>query len=120
MLMPSRRALTAAILLAGLSAAAHAQTQPPAGAWPNRVVRFTIPAAAGTAPDIMARTIGDRLAKMWGQPVIVDNKPGAGGVIGMAALKAAERNQHQLGFVQASALTKIGRASCRERVSLNV
>ena len=105
MLMPSRRALTAAILFGGLSATTLAQTQPPAGAWPNRVVRFTIPAAAGTAPDIMARTIGDRLAKMWSQPVIVENRPGAGGVIGMAALKNAERNQHQLGFVQASALT---------------
>jgi tripartite-type tricarboxylate transporter receptor subunit TctC len=105
MLMPSRRTLTTAILLGALGASAIAQTQPPSSAWPNRIVRFTVPAAAGTAPDIMARTVGDRLSKIWSQPVIIDNKPGAGGVIGMAALKTAERNQHQLGFVQASALT---------------
>ena len=76
-----------------------------AAAWPNRVVRLMVPAAAGTAPDIMARTIGDRLSKVWGQPVIVDNRPGAGGVIGMTALKTAERNQHTFAFAPASVLT---------------
>jgi tripartite-type tricarboxylate transporter receptor subunit TctC len=97
--------LCAAGLIGPLAQDAAAQTQASASAWPNRVVRFTVPAAAGTAPDIMARTIGDRLAKIWGQPVIIDNKPGAGGVIGMTALKNAERNQHNFAFAQASALT---------------
>lgn len=100
-----RRALAAAFVLGGFTASASAQTAGTNTPWPNRIVRFTVPAAAGTAPDIMARTVGDRLSKIWGQPVIIDNKPGAGGVIGMAALKTAERNQHNLGFVQASALT---------------
>lgn len=100
-------ALSAAALgmVGALAQNALAQTQAGASAWPNRIVRFTVPAAAGTAPDIMARTIGDRLSRIWGQPVIIDNKPGAGGVIGMAALKNAERNQHNFAFAQASALT---------------
>lgn len=108
---PARRAsartlaLGALTLLAsGFSAIGNhavAQAQP----WPSKIVRFTVPAAAGTAPDIMARTIGDRFSKMWGQPVIIDNRPGAGGVIGMVALKNAERNDHNFSFAQASALT---------------
>jgi len=100
------RAVTTALILGGMTLGAFAQTQSTApAAWPNRVVRLMVPAAAGTAPDIMARTIGDRLSKVWGQPVIIDNRPGAGGVIGMTALKTAERNQHNFAFAPASVLT---------------
>lgn len=71
-------------------------------AWPQKPVRMMVPSAAGTAPDVMARLIGERLAKLWGQAVVVENKPGAGGLIGMAAVKAAERDGHAFVFAPAS------------------
>lgn len=50
--------------------------------YPSKVVRYVIPATAGTSNDIVGRVITDRLARMWGQQVMVDNRPGASGTIG--------------------------------------
>ncbi len=80
------------------------QARPP-DTWPTQPVRVVVPAAAGTAPDLMARILADRLSRTWRQPVIVENKPGAGGVIGFAAVKHARRDNHALVFSPASALT---------------
>ncbi len=76
-----------------------------AASWPTKPVRVAVPAAAGTAPDIMARILGDKLSKMWGHPVIIENKPGAGGLVGLAYVKGAERDDHTLVFTPASVLT---------------
>src|SRR6476469_4916187 len=65
--------LFAATLVAG---AAFAQ------AYPSKPIRFVVPFTAGSGTDIMARTIGDAMGKSMGQPIIIDNKPGAGGTIG--------------------------------------
>jgi tripartite-type tricarboxylate transporter receptor subunit TctC len=54
----------------------HAQT------WPARPVKVIVPFTAGSATDILARTFGQKLQEAWGQPVIVENHPGAGGTIG--------------------------------------
>ena len=73
------RHLTLWLMLA-LSAAAGAQ---PAGtAYPVKPVRIYVPQNPGGTTDVLARYLSDRLSKMWGQPVIVDYKPGAGGNIG--------------------------------------
>ena len=58
--------------------AASAQAQD----WPQRPVRVVVPFGAGSSPDILARIVNDRLAQRLGQPVIVENKPGAGGNAG--------------------------------------
>ncbi|HKE42644.1 MAG TPA: tripartite tricarboxylate transporter substrate binding protein [Casimicrobiaceae bacterium] len=51
-------------------------------AYPNKPVHVIVPFTAGSATDILARTFGQKLSEMWGQPVVVDNRPGAGGTIG--------------------------------------
>jgi tripartite-type tricarboxylate transporter receptor subunit TctC len=52
--------------------------------YPTRPVKIMVPFTAGSATDILARTFGQKLSEIWGQPVIVENHPGAGGTIGAA------------------------------------
>jgi len=73
--------------------------------WPNQPVRFVIPFPGGSTPDAMMRLLGDYLSKRWGQPVVVDNRPGASGVIGMKTILAAPANGYTFGFVQGSAIS---------------
>jgi tripartite-type tricarboxylate transporter receptor subunit TctC len=54
--------------------------------YPNKAVHVIVPFTAGSATDILARTFGQKLSEMWGQPVIVENRPGAGGTIGAAVV----------------------------------
>jgi tripartite-type tricarboxylate transporter receptor subunit TctC len=80
-----------ACLLALMSALAwpHAQAQ---SAWPERPIRFLVPAPAGGASDMIARTIGDSVRASTGQTVVVENKPGAGGILAVEALLSAPRD----------------------------
>ena len=66
-------------LLFGLLFSALAGAQ----AYPSKTIRIIVPFTPGSATDIMGRIVGERLNAAWGQPVIVDNKPGAGGSIGI-------------------------------------
>src|SRR5205814_9072354 len=50
--------------------------------FPSKPVRFVVPYAAGGSGDLLARLLGNKLSALWGQQVVVDNKPGAGGLIG--------------------------------------
>ena len=52
------------------------------GAWPSRAIRFTVPLPPGGANDLLARVFAERLQANLGQPVVVENKPGAGGNLG--------------------------------------
>ncbi|MEK8046612.1 Bug family tripartite tricarboxylate transporter substrate binding protein [Ideonella margarita] len=72
-------AASVATVLASL-AALPAMAQAPA--WPGKPVRIVVPAPAGSSLDIVARQLSERLKDRWGQPVVVDNKPGAGGMLG--------------------------------------
>ena len=75
---PLRRALLAtAVGLALAPSLLHAQ------AWPAKPIRLIVPAAPGSAPDVVARMLADRLGTSLGQTLIVDNRPGAGGIPGM-------------------------------------
>src|SRR5215212_2678041 len=68
-----------------LAASAAAQ-----GAWPAKPIRMVVPFTAGSGTDIIARTIGDVMARSLGQPVVIDNKPGAGGTIGAGLVARSE------------------------------
>ena len=90
-----RRALVliAAALAALVTGAAHGQ------AWPSRAARIVVPAPAGSSLDLIVRSMSEKLAARWGQPVVVDNKPGAGGMLGMdAAAKASDGHTFAIGF----------------------
>jgi len=77
----TRRALLAAALFCAIGATAQAQD-----AWPNRPVRIIVPFPAGGSTDITAREVAQALQAKFGQPFLVENKPGAGSTIGTAAV----------------------------------
>ena len=72
--------------------------------YPSRSIKFVVPFAAGSTPDIVARMFGERLGARLGQPVIVDNKSGAGGVIGVDAVAKAPADGHTLLVTTSSTL----------------
>jgi tripartite-type tricarboxylate transporter receptor subunit TctC len=74
--MLDRRTFVAAALVAAAFGA-------PAQTWPSKPVKIIVPAPAGSSLDIIVRLIGDRLKDRWGQPVVVEDRPGAGGMLGM-------------------------------------
>lgn len=71
-----------ALVLASSVLTAAASAQAPAQNYPNKPIHIIVTFTPGGAPDILARLIGERLSAAWGQPVIVENKPGAGGNLG--------------------------------------
>jgi tripartite-type tricarboxylate transporter receptor subunit TctC len=83
----SRR--TCLLALASLLACAGAQAQ---NDWPSRPIRLLVPAPAGGASDVIARAVGESIRKSTGQTVVVDNKPGAGGILAVDALLSAPRD----------------------------
>jgi tripartite-type tricarboxylate transporter receptor subunit TctC len=84
-----RTVLAACILAAGIGAA-------PAQDFPARAVRIIVPFPAGGTADIVPRVVGDMLSRKWGQPVIIENRTGAGGNIGAEAAFKAEPDGYTL------------------------
>ena len=85
--------------LAAASAAGHALPVAAQAAWPNRPVKIVVPTGPGSSLDLIARAMSDKLAARWGQPVVIDNKPGAGGMLGMdAVVKATDGHTLGIGF----------------------
>ena len=76
-----------------------------ATAWPAQPVRFVVPFPAASAPDVLIRLVGEHLSRQWGQAVVVDNRPGGSGVIGMNHLLASPADGYTVGFVQGSAIS---------------
>jgi tripartite-type tricarboxylate transporter receptor subunit TctC len=88
------------------SFAPHALAQPDSAAnYPNRTVRIIVSAPPGGGLDIAARVVADRLAKLWGQPFVVENRPGAGGSLGAEAVAQALPDGYTLLAAQPGPLT---------------
>ena len=93
--MTARRTI---LFVAALLACTAAQAQN-ADTFPNRPVRLIVPLAPGGAADIIGRIVADGLSKLWGQPVVVDNKPGAGTNIGVDALARSAPDGYTIGQI---------------------
>ena len=81
---------SAAVLLAGVASAQD---------YPSKAIRIIVPFTPGSATDVMGRIVSERLNAAWGQPVIVDNKPGAGGSIGIRETAQAEPDGYTMVLV---------------------
>ncbi|WP_232073391.1 Bug family tripartite tricarboxylate transporter substrate binding protein [Variovorax sp. RA8] len=92
--------MAAALSLAALSPHGHA-----AGAWPTKTITLVVPFAAGGTTDIVGRTLGQALSELWGQPVVIDNRAGAGGNIGTALASKAPADGHTLLLISGSVFT---------------
>jgi len=79
---------------------------PSAGAqqWPTRYVKMIVAGAPGSAPDVICRIVGDRLSQKWGQQIVVDNQPGAGGNRGTGVAARATPDGYTFLFGQAAPL----------------
>src|SRR3954465_7824134 len=64
--------------------------------YPSKTIHIIVPFAPGSATDVAARLVGDKLNAAWGQPVVVENRPGAGGTIGIAQTAKAEPDGYTL------------------------
>lgn len=88
-----RRTLLA---LVAATLAAPALAQP---AWPSQPVRIVVPTGAGSSLDLIVRLMSDKLAARWGQPVVIENKAGAGGMLGLdIAAKSTDGHTIAIGF----------------------
>jgi tripartite-type tricarboxylate transporter receptor subunit TctC len=85
------RAIAAAAAMFAAAGAANAQSS-----FPSRPVHIFVPYPAGGGVDVLARTLGDVVSKQWGQSVVVENRPGAGGVIASQALAASPPDGYSL------------------------
>jgi len=89
-LVPRRAALLGACLSPAAARLGRAQ------AFPTKPIRVIVPNAAGGVADLTARTVGQRLAERLGQPIVVDNRPGAGGAVAAQAAASAPPDGHTL------------------------
>ena len=88
----------AAALLVALTTSAFAQV------WPDKPVKLLLSQPAGSGPDVVARIIGERLAKTWGQGVVIDNRPGGQNVVGAQAAARSPADGYTYYFATTAAL----------------
>ncbi|MBC7376078.1 MAG: tripartite tricarboxylate transporter substrate binding protein [Burkholderiaceae bacterium] len=86
--MNKRSLIHAALALVFAATVAPSFAQP--APYPNKPIRFIVPFTAGSGTDIMARTVGDAMSRSMGQPILIENKPGAGGTIAAAQVARSE------------------------------
>jgi tripartite-type tricarboxylate transporter receptor subunit TctC len=94
--------LAVATLVAAMPGSVRAQD---AQTYPAKPIKIVVPFAPGGTSDVLARSIGQRLTAMWGQPVVVENRPGAGGNIGAEAVARAQPDGYTLLMIDIGTLT---------------
>lgn len=93
-----RLALCAGALAAMVAIAPGARAQSATAGYPGKPVRFVVPFPAASATDVVARTVGQKLGEKWGQPVVIDNRPGAGGNLGSEVAAKAPNDGYTILF----------------------
>lgn len=86
----------AVLTVAGFAIHLALGAEPAARAYPNKPIRMVVPFTAGSATDMMARLIGPKMAENWGQQVVVDNRPSAGGAIAGSIVATAAPDGHTI------------------------
>ena len=86
------------LVLAALGLTAVAQAQAQDSTYPNKPIRLIVPVPPGGAADAMARLVAEHLQGKWGQPVVVDNKPGAGSAVGLGLLATSPKDGYTIGM----------------------
>jgi tripartite-type tricarboxylate transporter receptor subunit TctC len=92
----TKTAITVLASALACAAAPAALAQGTAASFPTKQIRVIVPFTPGSATDVMGRIVGERLTAVWGQPVIVDNRPGAGGTIGIREAARADPDGYTL------------------------
>ncbi|MGO4332152.1 tripartite tricarboxylate transporter substrate binding protein [Cupriavidus sp. 2TAF22] len=95
---PILRTLAGAVAAVALTAAAHAAET----SFPTKSITIVVPASPGGAIDLVARLVGQKMTEDWGQPVVVDNRPGATGIIGTDLVAKAPPDGYMLALVASS------------------
>jgi len=90
------RLLSPFVVLVAAFCASNAPAQGPAQGYPTKPIRLIVPVAAGGGTDFTARLIGQKLTDAWGQPVIIDNRPGAAGNLGVEIAARSAADGHTL------------------------
>ena len=89
----------AAFALAGLAIGPLRTEAQPADAYPVKPIRLVVPSPAGSPPDLVGRLIGEKLSAALGQPIVVDNRPGATGIIGLDLVAKSAPDGYTLGVL---------------------
>src|SRR5438128_4749426 len=97
------------LLVTALSLCALA-TQAAAANYPDHTIKIVVPFAAGGSTDVLARIIAQHLNSKWGQPVVVENQPGASGAIGSRAVMKAAPDGYTLLMASTGALMAVSSA----------
>ena len=99
---PLRFAIAALLASIALSSAS---AQDAAGSYPNRAIRIIVGFTAGGGNDILARLVGQKMSESFGQPVVIENKPGAGAIIGTEYVKGQAADGYTLLMGASGAMT---------------
>src|SRR5918912_1040369 len=75
--------------------------------YPNRPIRMVVPFPPGAASDFLARVLGQKLAEGWGQQIVVDNRPGAGGLIGGTVVAHSNADGYTIALIGQPHLTAV-------------
>lgn len=102
---PTLSCLLFAAIAASAAGPTAAQSRNEAADYPNRALRIIVPQAAGGGLDIAVRAVANKLTETWGQQIVVDNRPGANGIIGIEQIAKAKPDGYTLGAAFTSVLT---------------